>query len=707
MKVKKLIKKFNLNPKNLVFKVKTIMGGVFTLVIFFFLLQFFLISSLIKKIRSYKFLPRFVTKPLDSLHTGSMFVVEKLDRGDPNSIHQTKLIDLALKNMSRKRTRSLVTIGGMSIGIAAIVFLVSIGYGVQHMVTDRVASLKELKQANVRPSQASGLRIDDEVLERFKNTDGVNDVQPLISLVGRINLQNSITDVVVRGATTKYLESSTQSLLHGSFFDSNNLAVAVNEASIKGIASEEPGEVEGVATTIAAVNEEIALITFKILPGEWIRVRSGPTTDSKIIGYTRRIEGRRDGVEVWGGQYTSDSGNGTSGRSKDGRLLGKWIKAKVPLWVSGKCNPEEENCEDGWFKKMYNEEGTQVWKEGYFAELNLSIENSEPLGDVLASSINISDVLATTDQQEATSSSETGLTTDDNSLEDIEIAELLKEASLAAVKKEPKKLPLDESAKKVVIVNESVAELFNVDPKELVGKELDLSFVVVSGLIDSEEEKIQSQAEKYKVLGVLAGGKSPVCWVPFIDLRGLGITKYSQARVSVTSKSKLAEVRQQIESLGYKTDSVADTIAAIDSLFSTARIILTFLGMIALAVASLGMFNTLTVSLLERTREVGVMKAMGLKAKEARNLFLAESMVMGFFGGIFGIILGLLGGELLGLLLSLFSISKGQGMLNLTYLPLPFVLVIILLSLLVGFLTGLYPARRAKNISALNALRYE
>jgi putative ABC transport system permease protein len=169
----------------------------------------------------------------------------------------------------------------------------------------------------------------------------------------------------------------------------------------------------------------------------------------------------------------------------------------------------------------------------------------------------------------------------------------------------------------------------------------------------------------------------------------------------------LPKIRKQIEAMGFTTRSVADTVAQINSLFGTARLILALLGMVALAVAALGMFNTLTVSLLERTREVGLMKAMGMKSSEVQELFLTESMIMGFVGGIAGIIIGFAAGKLVGLILSVFSLIRGVGFVDISYLPFPFLITIIFLSLLVGIATGIYPAHRATKISALNALRYE
>ncbi|EKE15442.1 MAG: hypothetical protein ACD_12C00016G0001, partial [uncultured bacterium] len=123
--------------------------------------------------------------------------------------------------------------------------------------------------------------------------------------------------------------------------------------------------------------------------------------------------------------------------------------------------------------------------------------------------------------------------------------------------------------------------------------------------------------------------------------------------------------------------------------------------------AALGMFNTLTVSLLERTHEIGMMKAIGMKSVEVHDLFLTESMIMGVFGGLGGLLFGIIIGKILSLILTVFAVFKGVGFIDITYIPFSFVFLIILLSLTVGIITGIYPAHRATKISALDALRYE
>lgn len=124
-------------------------------------------------------------------------------------------------------------------------------------------------------------------------------------------------------------------------------------------------------------------------------------------------------------------------------------------------------------------------------------------------------------------------------------------------------------------------------------------------------------------------------------------------------------------------------------------------------VGSLGMFNTLTVSLLERTREVGLLKTMGMKSKEIREVFLSEAIIMGVYGGIVGIIIRVIGGYVISFIISIISVLRGYDGLTITYLPLTTAMGIILVSAFTGIATGFYPARRATKISALDALRYE
>ena len=614
--------------------------------------------------------------------------VKLFDNSHVGSISRVDLIELSIKNMLGKRTRTLVTIGGMTLGIATIVFLVSLGYGLQQLVISRVARLEEMRQADVSPQPGAKVVIDDKALASIQGLGGVQKTLPLISVVGKVNYQSSISDMAVYGVTTDYLTESAIKPVEGKVFTSNNL---VMDTSLL------PGVVAGASTinTPAAVGDEIQAVTFTIDPTIWLKVRDTPTTSGKILGYTKRTEGVGQGTQVWGASFVSDDGRGKAGTTADGKPLGKWVKAKVLLWNQTTCDPAAQgDCEGGHYMVQRNTDNTQTQGEGYIAEISMTtagatIQNSESVLGVSTTATDTSSISAVPDPNAG--------------INFVTIASISATTATSKVQT----VTLADSAIKQAVVNRAVLKVLGINEANAIGKSFDVSFVVVGDLLSDPTKPIESAPATYTIVGVTPDSKTPVIYVPFIDLRSLGVTQYSQTKVVVTNQGDLPKIRRQVEAMGFVTRSVADTVAQINSLFGTARLILALLGMVALAVAALGMFNTLTVSLLERTREVGLMKAMGMKSSEVQELFLTESMIMGFVGGLFGIVIGFLAGKIVGLILSVFSLIKSVGFVDVSYLPFSFLAAIIFLSLFVGIGTGLYPAKRAMKISALNALRYE
>ena len=494
--------------------------------------------------------------------------------------------------------------------------------------------------------------------------------------------------MAVYGVTSEYLQQSAIQPVEGKIFDSNEITAQASESS---------GEVAGISTEkkgVQELGEVIQDVDFTMTPGTWVRVRASTSTDSAILGYTKRVEGFLQGEELWGDTYLSEDNAGEAGTSDDGIIMGKWIKAPVLLWKEESCEVSEGDCEEGKYVVLRDEDNKQVQKIGYFAEIGLTFKGA---------SVTTPKVLgvSTDGTSEASDSAETIATT-----EDIDWVDIASESGLIKPP-ETKTVGLASDAKRQAVVNRAMLKVLGLAENQAVGKTFEASFVVVGDLLTDPKENLVSTSASYTIVGVIPDDKTPIFYVPFMDLRSLGITNYSQVKVVVDNQADLAKVRQQIEAMGYVTRSVADTVAQINSLFATARLILALLGMVALAVAALGMFNTLTVSLLERTREVGLMKAMGMKSSEVQELFLTESMIMGFLGGILGIVLGFVAGKLVGLILSFFAIFRGVGFVDISHVPLVFVFGVTFLSLIVGILTGIYPARRATKISALNALRYE
>jgi len=269
-------------------------------------------------------------------------------------------------------------------------------------------------------------------------------------------------------------------------------------------------------------------------------------------------------------------------------------------------------------------------------------------------------------------------------------------------------VPFDSRAVKEAVVNRAMLKVLNINEVDAIGKTFDVAFIVTNSLLDNPTNgNVQSESATYKIVGLIPQDDTPFFYAPFIDLRGLGITNYSQIKLVADDQEVLMDVRKKAEAMGYLTTSVVDTVDQINRLFGTARTVLALIGTVALAVAALGMFNTLTVSLLERIREIGLMKAMGMKSHEVKELFLTESMIMGFFGGILGIIMGYIAGKLVSLILTAVALNTDAGFINVSQVPPQIIIVVMTLSVTVGLITGIYPAKRATSISALNALRYE
>ena len=120
------------------------------------------------------------------------------------------------------------------------------------------------------------------------------------------------------------------------------------------------------------------------------------------------------------------------------------------------------------------------------------------------------------------------------------------------------------------------------------------------------------------------------------------------------------------------------------------------IGMITLIGAAIGLMNIMLVAVNERTREVGLIKALGGKKKDVRRQFLFESILISILGAIFGIILGVLVGNI-------FSIVLGTGFV----IPWMWVAIGIIICTVVGLVAGIYPAMKAASLNPINALRYE
>jgi putative ABC transport system permease protein len=182
---------------------------------------------------------------------------------------------------------------------------------------------------------------------------------------------------------------------------------------------------------------------------------------------------------------------------------------------------------------------------------------------------------------------------------------------------------------------------------------------------------------------------------------------YMALTVRVRSPKDVPQVEAAIKQLGFSTFSLLDATKSLRLVFTVFDLFLGLFGSLALTVASLGIINTLVMAILERRREIGVLKALGATDRDVRSLFFAEAGAMGFFGGIFGVALGWLIGRALTWGTTIYLHRQDLPGVNISYVPWWLALGAVGFAIVVSLVAGLYPAARAARLNPVEALRYE
>ena len=213
--------------------------------------------------------------------------------------------------------------------------------------------------------------------------------------------------------------------------------------------------------------------------------------------------------------------------------------------------------------------------------------------------------------------------------------------------------------------------------------------------------------QKFKVIGIIEEESSSYVFMPFYLSSNLKNTNFSKLKVRVDKEENLDIVRNNIMEKGFMVSALSDIIEQAKQVFNVLKIVLASFGIVALVVSAIGMFNTMTIALLERTQEIGIMKALGATSVDIWSMFLSESVVIGFLGGMSGIMIGVFGGEVFNYGVNILASAMGGEKIDLFFTPYWFTMLIIFFSTFVGLLTGFYPAKRAASINPLEALRYK
>ncbi|HEV3207816.1 MAG TPA: FtsX-like permease family protein [Terriglobales bacterium] len=182
---------------------------------------------------------------------------------------------------------------------------------------------------------------------------------------------------------------------------------------------------------------------------------------------------------------------------------------------------------------------------------------------------------------------------------------------------------------------------------------------------------------------------------------------YSTISVRVKNPKQVEAVEQAIKKMGFNTFSILDATRSLRQFFTVLDLFLGIFGSLALAVASIGIVNTLVMAILERRREIGIMKAIGASDGDVKKLFFAEAGAMGVLGGIVGVALGWTIGHVINLGTNIYLKRQALPPENFWSVPWWLVGAAIVFAFVVSLLSGLYPAARAARLDPVQALRYE
>ena len=255
------------------------------------------------------------------------------------------------------------------------------------------------------------------------------------------------------------------------------------------------------------------------------------------------------------------------------------------------------------------------------------------------------------------------------------------------------------------------------EPPDLMGKTLKVDFIKWNS--DGTETR---KTMRLEVVGVLAESRGEADyniymnwdevlklndWVAGsrVDYKKQG---YNNVTVKATSPEVVIDLTQQITDMGFQAYSPQSQVESITGFFTIMQVVFGGVGAIALLVAAIGIANTMAMAILERTREIGIMKAIGATNNNILSIFLGEAAGIGFLGGVGGFLLGWAICGIINLLAGSYLTSQSGGGTTLaTSIPVWLPLFSIVFATIVGLISGLYPALTAATLVPVDALKYE
>ena len=258
-------------------------------------------------------------------------------------------------------------------------------------------------------------------------------------------------------------------------------------------------------------------------------------------------------------------------------------------------------------------------------------------------------------------------------------------------------------------------------PPELYGQQIQLTVFKW----DAQGNEIRKNFS-LRVTGVLKETRGEADWTIYFPLeqvkalnewsmgRRINYNKdgYGQVIVKVQDVEQVLDISEQITDLGFQAFTPQSFVQGINNFYVILQFVFGGVGAIALLVAAIGIANTMAMSILERTREIGLMKAVGATNRDVLAIFLGEAAGIGFIGGLGGVIIGWLAGQGINVIAIVYLANQAgqQGGIPpsiAVYTPVWLPLFALIFSTIIGMISGLYPALRAATMIPVMALKYE
>lgn len=268
-----------------------------------------------------------------------------------------------------------------------------------------------------------------------------------------------------------------------------------------------------------------------------------------------------------------------------------------------------------------------------------------------------------------------------------------------------------------ILITPKLATLLGYEnPRDSIGQQIEYTSIVTNDMLGDVETTGEGLAkrENDNVLTIAEVVRDPLkddavyAFISFDEIRArYGNVAGQFGKVLVKDGAAIESVRLQIEQTSFVTESVTDTIADINAFFSIVRAILVVFGVIIMSISAMGMLNTLSISLLQRTKEVGILKALGAKRLDIFKMFIFEAFLISFLGGTMGLVFGYGAAKGINYGINIMAGKYGVAPTSFVEIPSVFIISITVFIFFLGLFTGLFPAMRASKIHALEALRYE